>query len=228
LPDEVRFLAVADDGVTLLEGTVHSAVYLLPSDGSPRFLHSAGDLEGMVFVHGGNDVVVYDREAGTAFLLQEVNTASSYVLLAEGLIGLDGNAFLQVNRSSAVIAGTNSNVLWQIDLQSLEVQNIPLPGMPLMLQPLRTSGKYLLYYQAGLPAWILDTSGEEGVVSFVPASVMSRAHPRPVPMSASTDLPVVVNEQSDLVYGLGFGSGCTGVPRPPGRPRLLSRPTSTY
>jgi hypothetical protein len=221
LPDEVRFLALADDGVTLLEGTVHGAVYLLPEDGSPRFLHSAGDLEGLVFVPGKSDVVVYDREAGTAFLLQEVNTTSSYVVLAEGLTGLGGNAFLQVSPSSAVIAGTNSNSLWQIGLQSLGVQNISLPGMPLMLQPLRTSGKYLLYYRAGLPAWIFDTSEEEGVVSFVPASVTPRIHPRPVPMSTTDGLKLDTKEHPDLADGPSFGTGCAEVRRPPGRPRPL-------
>ena len=224
LPDEVRFLAIADDGVTLLEGTVHNAVYLLPQVGSPRFLHSAGDLEGIAFAPRSNDVVVFDREAGTAFLLQEVNAASSYLLLADGLTGLDGIVFLQTSSASAVIASTNSNNLWEINLRSLQVQNIHLPGMPQMLEPLRTSGDYLLYYRSGLPAWILDSNGGAGVVSLVPASTVPRIHPRPLPLSTTGGSPGDPNEQPDLVSRPGFGAGCTDVREPAPTPKPLPRP----
>jgi hypothetical protein len=194
LPDEVRFLAVADDEVTLLEGTAHSAIYLLPEGGSPQFLHGVGDLEGLAFVPGSGDVVVFDREGGTAFLLQEVTSASAYFALAEGLTGLGGNVFLQVNSGSAILASTNSNNLCQIDLQSLLAQNIHLPGLPQMLQPLRTSGDYLLFYQPGQPAWILDSHGEAGAVSFVPASTQSDPRRRLVPLARSAGSLVDANE----------------------------------
>ena len=219
LPDEVRLLAVADDGITMLEGTVHNAIYLLPQDGSPRFLHSAGDLEGMVFTPRSSDVVVFDREGGTAYLLQEVSTASTYFPVAEGLTGLGGNVFLQVTSGSAVIASTSSNNLWQIDLQSLQVQNIHLPGMPQMLQPLRTSGDYLLFYRSGLPAWILDSNGAVGAVSLVPASTVARRHPRPIHLSTTGSLLGDAYEQPDLVNQPGFGLACTDAREPPPGPK---------
>jgi len=225
LPDEVRLLAVADDGITMLEGTVHNAIYLLPQDGSPRFLHSAGDLEGMVFTPRSSDVVVFDREAGTAFLLQEVDTASTYFPLAEGLTGLGGNVFLQVTSGSAVIAGTNSNNLWLIDLQSLQARNIHLPGMPLMMQPLRPSGDYLLFYRTGLPAWILDSNGGAGVVSLVPASIVAPSQPRRVNLATAGGSLGDANEQPDLASQPGFGPGCADVREPPPRPKPLPRLT---
>jgi len=194
LPDEVRYLAVADDEVTLLEGTAHSEIYLLPAGGSPQFLHGVGDLEGLAFVPGSSDVVAFDRDAGTAFLLQEVNSASAYLVLAEGLSGGGGNVFLQVNRGSAIIASTNSSNLWRVDLQSLQVQNIRLPGLPQMLQPLRTSGNYLLFYQPGQPAWILDSHGEAGAVSFVPASTLPDPRRKPVPLARSANSRVGITE----------------------------------
>jgi len=221
LPDEPRFLAVADDGVTLLEGTVQNAVYLLPQGGSPRFLHSLGDLQGMAFVPRTSDVAVFDREAGTAFLLQDVSGASSYVPLAEGLTGLGGTVFLQTSSASTVIASTASSRLWQINLQSLNLENIHLPGMPQMLQPLRTSGDYLLFYRSGLPAWILDSNGGMGVVSLVPASTLPRMHPRPIPLAG---LLGNANDQPDLVSRSGFGAGCTDVDKPPQPPKPLPRP----
>jgi hypothetical protein len=44
-----------------------------------------------------------------------------------------------------------------------------------MLQPLRVSGHYLLSWQSGRPAWILDTSQEKGAVYFVPASAEAQS-----------------------------------------------------
>ena len=225
LPDEARFVAVADDGITLLEGTVHNAIYLLPQGGSPRFLQRAGDLEGMVFTPRSTDVVVFDREAGTAYLLQEVNTASTYFPVAEGLTGLGGNVFLQVTSGSAVIASTSSNNLWQIDLQSLQVQNIHLLGMPQMLQPLRTSGDYLLFYRTGFPAWILDSNGATGAVSLVPASTVARIHPKLIHLSTTGGLLGDANEQLDLANQPGFGLGCTDAREPPLGPTPPPRPT---
>jgi hypothetical protein len=224
LPDEVRFLAVADDGVTLLEGTVHSAVYLLPQAGSPRFLHSAKDLEGMAFAPRTDDVVVFDREADTVFELQEVNAAGSYLPLADGLTGLGGIVFLETSSASAVIASTSSNDLRVINLQSLQVQSIHLPGTPKMLQPLRTSGDYLLFYRSGLPAWILDSNGREAVVSLVPARPVPRIHPRLVPISTAGGSPGDPNEQPGLAGQPGFGAGCSGVREPSSGPKPLPRP----
>jgi hypothetical protein len=225
LPDEVRYLAVADDGVTLLEGTVHNAVYVLPQLGLPRLLYTAGDLQGMAFVPRTNDLLAFDRAAGTAFLLQDVERASAYVLLADGLSGLDGNVFLQTSRAGAVIASTKSNTLWEINLQSSKVQSIPLPGMPQMLQPLRISGDFLLFFRAGLPAWILDSNSAEGGISFVPAGAVPSRHPKPFPLATIHPLQGDQSEQPDWVTQGASGTACTGVPRPTPAPKPLPRPT---
>jgi hypothetical protein len=65
--------------------------------------------------------------------------------------------------------------LWEIDFQSLAVQDMQLPTTPAMLEPLRLSGHYLLTWQPGQPAWILNTNQEKGAVYFVPAAVEARA-----------------------------------------------------
>jgi hypothetical protein len=119
LPDEVRYLAVADDGATLLEGTVHNAVYVLPQLGLPRLLYTAGDLQGMAFAPRTDDLVAFDRAAGTAFLLQDLAGASSYVSLADGRSGLDGNVFLQTSRAGAVIASTKSTDVGNFNVRTL-------------------------------------------------------------------------------------------------------------
>jgi len=225
LPDEVQYLAVADDGVTLAEGTAHNAVYVLPQLGLPRLLYTAGDLQGMAFAPRTGDLVAFDRAAGTAFLLQDVEGASSYVLLADGLSGLDGNVFLQTSRAGAVIASTKSNSLWEINLQSLQAQNVPLPGMPQMLQPLRISGDFLLFFRTGLPAWILDSNSAEPGISFVPAGAAPSKHPRPLPFSTIHVLKDSQSAQPDLVSQGASGAACTGVPEPTPAPKPPPRTT---
>jgi hypothetical protein len=224
LPEEVRYLAVADDGVTLLEGTVHDAVYVLPQLGLPRLLYTAGDLQGMAFAPRTDDLVAFDRAAGTAFLLQDVDGASAYVLLADGLSGLDGNVFLQTSRAGAVIASTKSSTLWEINLQSFKVQNIPLPGMPQMLQPLRISGDFLLFFRTGLPGWILDSNSAEGSISFVPAGAAPSKRPGPFPFSTIHVLKDDQSEQPDLISQGASGAACTGAPEPTPAPQPLPRP----
>jgi len=221
----VRYLAVADDGVTLLEGTVHNAVYVLPQLGLPRLLYTAGDLQGMAFAPRTDDLVAFDRAAGTAFLLQDVDGASAYLPLADGLSGLDGNVFLQTSRAGAVIASTKSSTLWEINLQSFKVQNIPLPGMPQMLQPLRISGDFLLFFRTGLPAWILDSNSAEGSISFVPAGAAPSKHPKPLPFSTIHVLKGDQSEQPDLVSQGASGAACTGVAEPTPGPKPLPRPS---
>ena len=224
LPDALQLLAIADDGVTLLEGTSRNAIYLLPAAGSPQLLYSAADLGGMVFAPRTADVVVFDRGAGTLFLLQEVSSASSYLALAEGMTGVSGNAFLQVNGESAVLAGTNTSTVWQIDLESLEVQSTRLPVTAHTLQPLETPGKFLLFYKPDQPAWILDTSGESGTVSFVPASTEPRLNPTRVPLSSTGGELLDTSPQPHLANRIVIGSACSESSEKPGAERPFARP----
>ena len=224
LPDALRFLAIADDGVTLLEGTARGAVYLLPVSGAPQLLYSAADLGGLVFTPRTSDVLVFDRGAETLFLLQEVGTASSYLQLAEGLTGAGANAFLQVNGNRAVLAGANTSIVWQVDLESLEVRSTRSPVTPQMLQPLETSGKFLVSYKSSEPAWILDASGESGTVWFVPASTEPRLNPRHVPLSSRAGELSDASQQPDLGNRIVIGSACSDASQKSGARRPLARP----
>jgi hypothetical protein len=171
LPIAVRLLALADDGATLLEGGANSSVYWLAVGVEPQLLTTVGDLEGLAFVPKTNNAMIFDRNGGSLTLLQNVNSAPSNRSLVDGLTGLEGKIALQVTAGSALLTSANASHLWQIDLQSLRVQDLLLPGAATMLEPLRTSGKYLLSWQSGQPAWIVDTSGLTGAVYFVPANV---------------------------------------------------------
>ena len=177
LPNSVRLLALADDGITLLEGAANSTVYWVAEGGGPQLLETVGDLEGMAFVPQSKDALVFDRNGGALSLLRSVNSAPSSRSLVDGLTGLGGKIALQVAAGRAIITSASANHLWQIDLQSLRVQDLQLPATATMLEPLRTPGKYLLSWQSGQPAWIVDTSGQTGAVYFVPASVNAVSHP---------------------------------------------------
>jgi hypothetical protein len=147
----VRLLAIADDGVTLLEGTVNRAVYLLADGSTPQFLYSIADIGAMAFASGSGDALVVGRDGGRASLLRNVASSLSSRLLAEGLTGLEGNIAIQVDAGRAIVTGASANDLWQIDLQILEVQTLQLPAPAEMLQPLRTSGVFLFSCRLASP-----------------------------------------------------------------------------
>jgi hypothetical protein len=161
----------------LLEGTVKSAVYLLAGAG-PQLLENVADLGAMLFTPQSNDALIFDRSAGTLSLLQGVSSVRSKRLLASGLTGLGGNIALETDGMRAIITTSDTSHLWEIDFQSSAVQDIQLPTTPAMLEPLRLSGHYLLSWQAGQPAWILNTNQEKGAVYFVPAVTQAQAAPR--------------------------------------------------
>ncbi len=174
LPGVVRLLALADDGVTLLEGTVNNTVFLLAGS-APQMLASVADLGGMVFTPQSNDALIFDRGEGALSLLKGVGGERSRRLLASGLTGLEGNVDLESDGARVVITSTRARHLWEIDFHSLAVQDIQLPTTPAMLEPLRVSGHYLLAWQPGQPAWILNTNQERATVYFVPAAVEAQA-----------------------------------------------------
>jgi hypothetical protein len=210
LPDVVQLLAIADDGITLLEGTVNNDVYILAEASGPQLIYSAESLGGMAFTPGSRDALVFDPSSGTLSLLQNVvspprlpprppvpdalrlraganNTPAlagngdpgapvppPSTTLASGLTGFSGTVFLQADSHIATITSTAANDLAEVDLQNRNVQHLRLPANAIALQPLRMPGKYLLFFQPGQPALILDTSGEKGAVYFVPASVVAR------------------------------------------------------
>ncbi len=174
LPGAVRLLAIADDGVTLLEGTVDNTVFLLAGS-TPQMLASVADLGGLAFTPQSNDTLIFDRSEGALSLLQGVSGGRSRRLLASGLTGLDGNIDLESDGARVLITSTGARHLWGIDLQSLAVQEIQLPMTPARLEPLRVSGHYLLAWQPGQPAWILNTNQEGVTVYFVPAAAEAQA-----------------------------------------------------
>jgi DNA-binding beta-propeller fold protein YncE len=174
LPAAAQFLAIADDGVTLLEGAATNAVYLLAGNG-PQLLASVSSLGGMAFNPQSNDALVFDRDGGTLALWQSVSTMFSSRVLANGLTGLPGTIDLATDGRRAVVTGPGANRLWAVDLGNLQVQDLPLPTPPAMLSPLRVAGDYLLSWQAGGPAWIMDTNRQKAAVYLVPAAAQTQS-----------------------------------------------------
>jgi hypothetical protein len=170
LPDDLRLLAINDDARTLLAGTVGSAIYIF-RNGTAEFLYSVADLAAMVFVPESDDMLTVDHGGGRATLLEHVSTQPSHKLLAEGV---DGDVAAALDRNTAVILNSGSTTLWQIDLHTLQVQQLQLPSVPKMLQRLRTSRRYLLSYESGEPAWILDAGDAVPAIQFVPARRQER------------------------------------------------------
>jgi hypothetical protein len=175
LPGDVKLLAVSDGG-TALEGTVNGEVYRLPLGAAAEFVFNVTDLGGLTFAPSSDDALLFDHDGGRAILLQNVTGAVSHRLLAGELNELDGPIILHLNGGTARITSAASSHLWQIDLRTLQVQDLSLPGAPAMLKQLRASGKFLLSSESGQPAWILDTTGLMGSFYFVPAVPSSESN----------------------------------------------------
>jgi len=172
LPADIRELAIADDGATVIAGTSDGRVLVLAGDGSQRLLYSAGELGGVAFVPGSTDAVVFDRQGGRAMLIANAATAPAMRPLAEGLPAPQtGALMLQVDTRAALVSAAGASDVWRIDLQTQQVQDIRLSSGLTMMQPLRAAGRYLLSAQPGQPAWVLDTSGETSAVFFVPRQI---------------------------------------------------------
>jgi hypothetical protein len=174
LPDVAKALAIADDGVTLLEGTAHDALYLL-SGGGPQLLENLSDLEGISFNPKTSDALIFDRGGSSLSLMQNVSTLPTSRQVAGGLTGLAGTVALQTNGRKAVVTSTSANHVWEVDLESLQVQQLQLPATPSMLTPMWTSGDYLLSWQPGQLAWIVDTNQPKGAVYWVPAAAPAQS-----------------------------------------------------
>ena len=176
LPADIRELAIADDGATVIAGSSDGRVVLLAGDGSQKLLYSAGDLGGVAFVPGSSDAVVFDRQGGRAMLIANAATAPAMRSLAEGLSAPQtGTSVLQVDGRGALVSAIGASDVWRIDLQTQQVQDIRLSSRLTTMQPLRAAGRYLLSAQPGQPAWVLDTSGETSAVFFVPRQMATAA-----------------------------------------------------
>lgn len=173
LPANIQMLALADDGATLLAGTGDGRALLLRASSAPQMVYQAGSLGGIGFVPASADALLIDGD-GNAVSIQNMTTAPATRLLAQGLPGLSGTVVLQFDAGSAIVGAVNAKTLSRIDLQTLHVDQLPLPSGLAMLQPLRTPHRFLLSAESGHPAWILDTSATTAAVYFVPQPAMAK------------------------------------------------------
>lgn len=173
-PANPQALAIADDGVTLLEGTSDNSIYLL-SGNSPQLLENVSALGAIAFNPKTTDALIFDRGAGTLALMANVSVQHSTQAVASGLTGLEGAVFLASDGRNALVSAANAKSVWEVNLQSLQTQTVPLQTPATMLMPLRTAGNYLLTWQPGGLAWIIDTNLSKAAVYLVPAAATAQA-----------------------------------------------------
>jgi hypothetical protein len=174
LPAAPQMLAVADDGVTLLEGTADNAIYLLSSS-NPQLLANVSALGGIAFNPKSTNLLIFDRGSGSLTLVPSVGGVPSEQVIAEGLTGLEGTVLFASDGRNALIGGTNVKSVWEVNLQTSQQHTLSLQTPPSMLTPLRTPGDYLVAWQPGGLAWIIDTNPPQGAVYLVPAAATAQA-----------------------------------------------------
>ena len=174
LPEEdLRFVALNDNGLTLLVGTTNQSIYRVAKGHPPEFLNSLGNLVGMMFRPQSDAALTLDSDTGQLSLLENLESTPSRRLLLDGL-NIDRHIMLQIDGTAAIIASKTANVLWQVDLGTSEVQELSLSTSPVTLQELRASHSFLLSYADDQPAWILSKRDETRDVYFVPRASLRR------------------------------------------------------
>ena len=173
LPAAPQMLAIADDGVTLLEGTADNAIYALAGS-NPQLLANVSALGGIAFNPKSTNLLIFDRGAGTLSLMPNVGGVPSTQVIANGLTGLEGAALFASDGRNALIGGTKVTNVWEVNLQTSQQHTLPLQSPPAMLTLLRTPGDYLVAWQPGGLAWIIDTNPPQGVVYLVPAAAATQ------------------------------------------------------
>ena len=171
LPANIRTLALADDGITLLAGASDGGVFALRSGKTAQLLHSTRDLGGIVFAPSSTSALVFDRDGGRALMIENIAASPSTRLLAEGLSGINGDALLAFDGDAVLIGVSGAKQLTRIDLVTLQTAAVNLPVALGALQQLQAAHRFLISSRSGQPAWILDTSRETAAVYFVPRQI---------------------------------------------------------
>jgi hypothetical protein len=168
LPANIRMLALADDGVTLLAGIADGSVLALHEGKAAQLLYSANDLGGIAFEPSVANALLFDRTGARLLLLENASTAPSTRVLAEGLAGVSGEVALQFDGPNAIVGALKAKQISRINLQTLQVDTVATPVALTMMQPLLAAHRFLISSESGQPAWILDTSTAAAAVYFVP------------------------------------------------------------
>lgn len=168
LPEQPRTAAVSDDGQTLLIASRHS-VYLIPRDGAPQLLMSAGEIVSLAIFRNGTDAAVSERSTGSIHLLQNVSSSPVERVLASGLKGL-GKLYPSSDGGTIFVARPGTKAVSSIDLASGEIQSFDSAAAPVMLDPLRNRDTFLISARPHQPGWIFYRDGNTGRVVFVPAA----------------------------------------------------------
>src|SRR5579863_8580886 len=119
------------------------SLYLVPWSGPARLLMSGGEIDSVVVLPDGADVVVADRRTSSIHLLQNVAETPAIRLLAAGLSGL-GAIYPSADGSSILVARPRAKAVSSVDVGSGEVQNFPANAAPVELLPLLNRDTFLV------------------------------------------------------------------------------------
>ena len=162
-------LAVSDDGEMLLTADAQGLVYVSPVAGERQLVFRAEGLAAMTFLPQRSEAVVGDRGRGEVFVIGGFDDAVYSRLIASGLEGL-GAVRAAADGRSVLVAGSEGNRAWIVDIDSATARALDLPASPAFLEPLRLPDVYLFAALPGEPAWLLVQSPAETRSYFIPGA----------------------------------------------------------
>lgn len=162
-------LAVSDDGRALAASVMSggaSSVHVSRGDGFVR-LASAGAVSALAFVSGREDLLVADRAREEVLLVRANGEVQSLAGAADGM--REPRAVAAMAGSGRALAATGDGRLALLDLSGAKAQMLDCPCDATTVERLGSGDVFRLTSARSGPVYLLDGTGDDARVLFVPA-----------------------------------------------------------
>lgn len=152
----VRLIALDDAAETPVIVTDSGRTYVLRNDLTIDLALPGQGITDLAFLPAGKVLFAVDN-SGSVTAVEGLFTAPQPRTIARDL-GASGNRYsVQGLRDShsLLIASTNSNIAWRLNVDTSEVEQVSLPEVPARLERLRNGDQFLFSYRQDAPVWVL-------------------------------------------------------------------------
>lgn len=172
-------LAVSDDGALVAVAVREEkevAVYRLERAGPPVRLCQLGEFGAMRFAPDNATLIVTDRGKARLLVIEDAHGVPRELVLATAAEGLRRPGAVAVLRDGRLVAANpEQRTLLLVPRDGSAVVTVECPVVPEALEPLAGDGLFRLTTNGDRTLWLLDVTGAEWKVLFVPPVVAEEA-----------------------------------------------------
>lgn len=144
------------------------SLYLVGPDGVRRFIQTVGNVSSIAYDVSGDRALVADRGSNDVFLIQNLSgNASSFLLAGRDGASIPAAVAFSSDGKTAYIANRGSETITVANLAGGTPRSVPCRCQPTTMTLLRDS-LYVVTERTDQPIALLDASGDEARVRFVP------------------------------------------------------------